>query len=352
MPLSEDSRALLQLLLGRGKSYADISGLLGIDETEVRNRAGKALAEIDSSAPAPAPDLTDYLLGQSDPIDRADFRNKIASDPALADQAESLTDQLRLLVPGADLPNPGSARGGKPEPAPHTATSTSQPLKPASEGEPATRPENAGASGSGFSSVTSHQRRLIAVLLGAALLAAVVILLVTGVFGGGSDDENPDSPEASPTVAVLQPVGNEQGSGQVQFGFAGTTLAANLQINDLEANRKGQGYVIWLYGSTGSFPIYATRVGEAGAISGQINLNEAVICLIASDFFPTLRVSRTNNQDFNEALKQARSTNRQNVKLPEFTGKTVLEGQISMPQNAKDTIVPICNGTANQTQPE
>ena len=39
MPLSEDSRALLQLLLGRGKSYADISGLLGIDEDEVRSRA-------------------------------------------------------------------------------------------------------------------------------------------------------------------------------------------------------------------------------------------------------------------------------------------------------------------------
>ena len=72
MPLSEDSRTLLQLLLGRGKSYADISGLLGIDEAEVRERAGTALAEVDSSAPAPDPDLTDYLLGQADPITRAD----------------------------------------------------------------------------------------------------------------------------------------------------------------------------------------------------------------------------------------------------------------------------------------
>ena len=43
MPLSEDSRALLQLLLGRGKSYSDISGLLGIDEAEVRRQRGDGL---------------------------------------------------------------------------------------------------------------------------------------------------------------------------------------------------------------------------------------------------------------------------------------------------------------------
>ncbi|HNC05556.1 MAG TPA: hypothetical protein PLS38_04560, partial [Solirubrobacterales bacterium] len=117
MPLSEDSRALLQLLLGRGKNYADISGLLGIDEAEVRSRAGTALAELDDSNRPPDPELTDYLLGQADPIGRADVGNRISSDPALAERAESITDQLRLLVPGAELPRPGSAEGGKPKPA-------------------------------------------------------------------------------------------------------------------------------------------------------------------------------------------------------------------------------------------
>ncbi len=342
MPLSEDSRALLTLLLGRGKSYADISGLLGIDEAEVRSRATKALAEIDPSTPAPDAELTDYLLGQSDPIARAEVNSRIASDPALADQAESLTDQLRLLVPGADLPSPGSAKGGKPKPAP---TPTAAKTSSQSDAQPAP-----GKSGGTFSSITSHQRRLIAVLLGAALLAAVVILLVTGAFGGGDSNSDSETPESSPTVAVLQPVNGQQGSGQVQFGFAGTSFGANLNIRGLEPSKKGQAYVLWLYGSTGAFPIYANPVDKTGAIAGQINLNEAVVCLIASDIFPTLRVSRSDNNDFNKALKKAQLNNQNNPRLPKFTGELVLEGQISMPQSAKDTIVPICNGTANQVE--
>jgi hypothetical protein len=343
MPLSEDSRALLQLLLGRGKSYADISGLLGIDEAEVRRRAGTALSEVDDSVPAPDQELTDYLLGQADPIARADVGRRISSDPATAEQAESLTDQLRLLVPGATLPKPGSAEGGKPKPAPKPAAPAATPTSVA--GAPETKKGRGG-----FGSITGHQRRLIAVLLGGALLAAVVILLVTGVIGGGSDDE-PETPKSSPTVAVLQPVDGSEASGQVQFGFSGTTLAANLQINDLKPSTKGNGYVVWMYGSTGAFPIHAQQVDKSGSISGQIQVNEAVICLIASDFFPTLRVSRVNNEDFNKALKGANlGGNQKNVKLPDYTGKTVLEGDVSMPQNAKDTIVPICNGTSQSNQ--
>ncbi len=342
MPLSEDSRALLQLLLGRGKSYADISGLLGIDEAEVRRRAGTALAEVDPSVPAPDPEMTDYLLGQADPITRAEIGNRLSTDPEAAGQAESLTDQLRLLVPGADLPKPGSSAAGKPVTAPAPAQTAAPAESAATPGTTADTPKPAGG---GLGAITSHQRRLIALLLGAALLAVVVILLVTGAFGG-SDDKDSETPKASPTVAVLQPVGNEQASGQVQFGFSGTNLAANLELSGLEPSKKGQGYVIWLYGSTGAFPIYASKVDKSGAISGQINLNEAVICLIASDFFPSLKVSRADNEDFTAALKQANLTNRKNVKLPEYTGKTVMEGQISMPQNAKDTIVPVCNGSA------
>ena len=340
MPLSEDSRALLQLLLGRGKSYADISGLLGIDEAEVRSRASTALSELDDSTAAPDTEMTDYLLGQADPISRADVGNRISSDPAAAEQAEAITDQLRLLIPGADLPKPGSAQGGKPKPPDRPRPA------PAASSEMA--PSGASSSG-GFAAITSHQRRLIAVLLGGALLAAVVVLLATGVIGG-SDDGDSATPKSSPTVAVLQPVGNEQGSGQVQFGFSGTSLAANVEISGLEPTEKGQSYVIWLYGSTGAFPIYAHSVGKTGAITGQVGpLNNAIICLVASDFFPTLRVSRTDNQKFSAALKGARVTSRQNVKLPDYTGTTVLEGSISMPQAAKDTIVPVCNGTANQT---
>ena len=39
VPITEDQRAMLQLLLEGGQSYADIGSLLGIDAGEVRSRA-------------------------------------------------------------------------------------------------------------------------------------------------------------------------------------------------------------------------------------------------------------------------------------------------------------------------
>lgn len=339
MPLSEDSRALLQLLLGRGKTYSDISELLGIEEAEVRSRATKALAEVDASLPAPDAGLTDYLLGQADPIARADVKSRLSDEPALAEQAADLAAQLQLLVPSAELPGTASTSEAKPKPA-------APKPEPAPQASVGTEVVNTS------SGITNHQRRLIALLLGGAFLALVVILLVTGVFGGSDDNGDKGQPEPAATVAVLEPASGQQGSGQVQFGFSGTTLAANLQLSDLEPSKKGKGYVLWLYGSTGAFPINASRVGKSGAISGQITLNEAVICLVATDFFPTLRLSRVDNQDFNKALSQASLDNQSEMRLPEYTGQTVLEGPISMPQTAKDAIIPICNGSAQAQQNE
>lgn len=337
MPLSEDNRALLTLLLARGKSYADIADLLGTDQAGVQERAKAALAEVDPTLPAPDSALADFLLGQADPIARAEAERRFSKDPVLAGQADALADQLRLVVPGA--------RPAAGVPALQSGPRTDSEVDPPPpRRERAPDPGKPVASGKGIADLDSHQRRLIGILLGAALLIGVVVLLLSGVIGGSDDEKS--KPEGAPTVAVLQPAPGEQGSGQVQFGFVGTTLAANLQISDLEPSRKGQGYVLWLYGSSGAFPIYATKVGESGSISGRINLNEAVICLVAADVFPSLRLSRADNRDFNAALKQARLTDQRKVSLPEYTGQTVLEGRISMPQSAKDTIVPICNGTS------
>ncbi|KAA0271772.1 MAG: hypothetical protein EDQ89_09685, partial [Acidobacteria bacterium] len=72
MQLQGDQRALLQLLCERGQSYEDIAGLLGGSAEEVRNRARAALREIGGADPDADVALTDFLLGQADPIGRAD----------------------------------------------------------------------------------------------------------------------------------------------------------------------------------------------------------------------------------------------------------------------------------------
>ncbi len=96
---------MLQLLLERGQSYEDIAGLLGGSRDDVRKRARSALEELGGSDPDREVGLTDYLLGQADPIGRADAVRHLQSDPEALALAEELTAKLRLLAPDADLPD-------------------------------------------------------------------------------------------------------------------------------------------------------------------------------------------------------------------------------------------------------
>ena len=81
MAITADQQAMLQLLLERGQSYEDIAQLLGQDEAEVRARARAALTELGGADPDRNVGLTDYLLGQADPIGRADAVRHLRDDP-------------------------------------------------------------------------------------------------------------------------------------------------------------------------------------------------------------------------------------------------------------------------------
>src|ERR687898_2849159 len=104
MPLTADQRAMLQLLLERGQSYDDIASLLGTDREGVRDRARAALTELAGSDPDAEVGLTDYLLGQADPIGRADAVRHLQADPESAKLARELVEQLREVAPEAALP--------------------------------------------------------------------------------------------------------------------------------------------------------------------------------------------------------------------------------------------------------
>jgi hypothetical protein len=334
MALNEDSRSLLQLMLARGKSYGDIAGLLGVDESEVRTRARSALTEIAGSDCDAS--LTDYLLGQADPIGRAETARALSEDPVARETASDISAQLRLLVPGASLPEIGSTA--------ISPSGQSRKLRGSSRpGEDLVGSKARGSARTGLmAGLSMAQRRLLAVLLLAAILIAVVLLVVSpgGSEGGGEGESGEERPAA--TTAVLSPVEGESGSGVVNFGFSGTELAAQLQFSDLQPTEKGKSYVVWLYGPGGSFPVNQARVDEAGAIAGQVAINQALICFIAGDLFPEMRLSRVDDTEMRNALQQARNAG-SNAELPEFVGEPVLEGPISMPQEAKDEILPVCN---------
>ncbi len=65
--LAPDQRAVLQLVLQRGRSYDDIAQLLSIDRAAVRQRALDAFDALTPATVLPGPEqalVTDYLLGQ------------------------------------------------------------------------------------------------------------------------------------------------------------------------------------------------------------------------------------------------------------------------------------------------
>ena len=122
MPLTADQQAMLQLLLERGQSYADLASLLGVDEAGVRTRARAALTELAGADPDRNVGLTDYLLGQADPIGRADAVRHLKDDPDDLELATELTQKLRLVAPQAELPRlPGEEWRPRPRRAPRLA---------------------------------------------------------------------------------------------------------------------------------------------------------------------------------------------------------------------------------------
>src|ERR1700731_3141780 len=98
-----DQRAVLQLVLQRGRSYDDIAQLLSIDRAGVRQRA---LAAFDALGPQTRVDsarralLTDYVLGQLPPRVAEEVRDRLAGSPSERAWARVLASELAPMASG------------------------------------------------------------------------------------------------------------------------------------------------------------------------------------------------------------------------------------------------------------
>jgi hypothetical protein len=347
---------MLQLLLEGGQGYDDIGSLLGIGPDEVRSRARAALREIGGTDPDAQVGLSDYLLGQADPIGRADAVRHLQADPEANALAQRLVQNLRLLAPKAQLPEIPEPRGGRPAPAPSPPPTPAQ--APAASGPAAPAPSTAQARGPGFAASAAgffsglgrlkgrRRTQLIAGL--AAALALVIVLIVVATSGGdngGSDCKPLDVSAARqsgiPTVQLspvgaaaetacpptgqitLVPLSNQQGQRNQQqvAGFAVQTNAAHLQ-----PTADGEVYVLWLYGSDDKArPLGQETVNDDGNLNGAAPL--ATQQLLYLQALPSIRVSRVSQsqaQQINQAL-QAQSGKKATGLVP-FAGTAVLEG--------------------------
>ena len=361
MALTQEQRALLQLLLERDQSYEDISGLLGMDVGQVRRRARLSLIEIGGSDPDDDVALTDYLLGQADPIGRADVARHLRSNAEANALARKLAAQLQLLAPEAEIPEiPAGDERAAPAPPRLSRPSrptTGSPAPPAGLRGPAPRRKETPERSGGPSSLTSDQRTLIAALLGAGVLILVIVLLATGAVGG--DDDDSGNGEATATTGqtgdgnggngdgggggeltravLLPPDGGESPNGVAIFGRLRNTPVIQLTASGLDPPGEGENYSIWLYGDAEEEPVallvsQVDQVAEDGRILIRFPIPAQALGFVANQTFDEIILSLTNQAEYEAEVEEARSANPQ--RLPRFTGEPVLRGGIILPEQS------------------
>jgi hypothetical protein len=129
--LPGDQRAVLQLVLGRGRSYAEIARLLSINPEAVRERALSALDALGPQTRASQENrmaITDYLLGQLPDDALPGVRDVLAHSAAERAWAQAVSGELAAVSPTV-LPEIPLAQSSSPatETAEESAAATPEP---------------------------------------------------------------------------------------------------------------------------------------------------------------------------------------------------------------------------------
>jgi hypothetical protein len=355
--LTDEQRAMLQLLLEGGQDYGDIGSLLGIGPDEVRSRARAALREIGGTDPDAQVGLSDYLLGQADPIGRADAIRHLQTDPGANALAQRLVQNLRLLAPKAQLPEIPEPRGGRRAPAPSPPPTPAQ--APAAPGAAAPAPSTAQARGPGFAASAAgfisglgrlRGRRRTQLIAGLAAALALLIVLVVVLAGGDGDDGNDCKPldtstaqQAGVPLIKLAATGAASEadctpSGQITLGQAeqnaqqanNQTPTFILQANavHLTPTESGERYLLWLYKSdTQAVPLGQETVDDSGNLTGGVPLLAQQVLLLPA--FDTVRFSRVTSAEAQQIQQSLQAQGKKATGVVDFVGQPVLQGNIS-----------------------
>jgi hypothetical protein len=211
--LSADQKALLQLLLERGQSYDDLAGLLNVDQAEVRARARAALTELGGADPDRHVGLTDYLLGQADPIDRADAVRHLKDHPDDLALATEIAQKARLIAPQAELPRlpgeerqPRPRRGGRPLASRMPVPRRLRERQEGPQGAPS-GPGEAPVARRPWETWSRRQTQLFVGLASGAVLLVMVVLAVAGVFSSDGDESSASPTGTTTTAQSSEPQG-------------------------------------------------------------------------------------------------------------------------------------------------
>jgi Sigma-70, region 4 len=219
--LSDEQRAIVELVLKQGKTYGELSEMLGLPEARVRELARDALVDLTPiTARGVEQDwrgqLADYVLGQQAGPEATATRGHLRRSEAARSWTRSLLDALEQLYPNGDVPAiPDGERGSRRGAA--AAPPTAGGAGPARR---ALAPEGTAA--------VRRRRLLTAVGVGGLILVAVLVWPL-GLLTGDDDDE--------PSQASA-------GSQQEQGGGDGGPIATGTQGQAIVLRRQGSTQVL------------------------------------------------------------------------------------------------------------
>jgi hypothetical protein len=295
--LPPDQRAVVQLILQRERSYAQIAELLTISEDAVRARAHAGLAALAPDVELPGDrvaQVSDFLLGQQNGKPRQATRRLLRSSNGAREWAETVRAQLEGL--GAALPElpvraaspapaaaePEAAPEPEPEPEPAVEATPAPRPRPLRDQAPRTRTRPVGATQGAPGAVAASSRVGGAVLIGLVVIAIVAIVLWLFVFRDSDGDGEASSASPTPSATAAQPTPMGQlalrGTGAAR-GASGALavytqqkqLLFALQVSQMPPTPAGKKYALWLSGPgnrarwIGDIP----KVGKSGVLQVQ-----------------------------------------------------------------------------------
>ena len=306
--LSDEQRAIVELVLQQGKSYDELSDMLGIPETRVRERAREALVQLAPVSVRGVEEdwrgqLADYVLGQQAGPELTATRGHLRRSEAARSWTRSLLDSLEQLCPNGDLPAvPDGERGSR--------RASAAPARPGA-------PEGAQRGPLAPSAMTTVQRRRILAAAAIALVVLVAVLLwPIGLLTGGDDNNSGSDSSASSTPISTK----RQGSAIIAESKGKTQIL--VQAAGLTPSTRTTAYQVWLYDSD-------SKRKSLGATATDKKGNLRVIGNLPADYKSWKYIDVT-------AVTVTGQGNNQQVQ----TGQSVLRGLLTLAKK------PIQTGTA------
>jgi hypothetical protein len=191
--LAGDQRAVLQLVLGQGRSYGEIAGMLSIAPDEVRARGLAALDALGPPTTVPDADrarIADYLLGQLPPADGETVRDALAASPGQRAWARVVSSELGPLASGPLPPIPDRPATPAPTPVPRDDAGTELAGGPGRDPQPGPPADPAAAA-------PPRSSRTGGIVLLSVVAAAIIAAIVIFVIKPGSGSNHHHDPSAA-----------------------------------------------------------------------------------------------------------------------------------------------------------